>query len=575
FQQVGTLLAIYVQPQWPKVCLLALLLASATGLQLAEPRVLGLFIDATAAQSPLGALFELALIFLLVALAGRGVAAGVAYVTEDVGWTATNRLREDLVLHCLRLDRSFHSAHTPGSLIERVDGDVTALTTLFSQIVLQVLGTGAMIVGVAVVLLIEDWRIGLPLTGYALVSIALLKRVQGIGVPHFRAARQLAADISGFLTERLVGTEDLRANGAVGYTAQQLERLLESLRRVARKSEVLGSAVATASVALYAVSVALVFGLGAWLLQAGAITVGMIYVIYRYNDLLTSNLRSTSQQLDELQRAMASLQRVNELYCTTSRIRDGRGAALPEGPLAIDLSDVSFAYDEGQPVLERVSLHLDSGRVLGLLGRTGSGKTTLGRLLFRFLDPTAGAVCLGGVDVRESKLSALRQRIALVTQEVQLFHGSLRDNLTFFDAGIADSRVTQAMHTLGLEDWLRLLPGGLDAEITPGRLSAGEAQLLTLARAYLKSPGLVILDEASSRLDPLTARLIERAIRELLTGCTAIVIAHRRETVERVDEVAILEAGRIVEHGERGRLAADPQSRFHHLRRAGIEEVLA
>jgi ATP-binding cassette, subfamily B, bacterial len=337
----------------------------------------------------------------------------------------------------------------------------------------------------------------------------------------------------------------------------------------------LGSAVTTTSVALYALSVALVFGLGAWLLRAGAITVGTIYVMYSYNDLLTSKLRSASQQLDAVQHALASLQRVNVLYHTTSRIQDGPGAALPDGPLAVALHGVSFGYRDAVPVLHDVSFSLAPGRMLGLLGRTGSGKTTIARLTFRFHDPDRGTVCLGGTDLRRPSVAALRQRVALVTQEIQLFHGSLRDNLTFFDDSIADARLTRAIETLGLAGWYRSLPKGLDTPLVPGGLSAGEAQLLSLARAYLKDPGLVVLDEASSRLDPAMAALVERAIAELLAGRTAIVIAHWLETVQRADEILILESGRIVEYGERRSLAADASSRLSHLLRVGIEEVLA
>jgi ATP-binding cassette subfamily B protein len=197
--------------------------------------------------------------------------------------------------------------------------------------------------------------------------------------------------------------------------------------------------------------------------------------------------------------------------------------------------------------------------------------------VFRLYDPTAGYISLHGADIRQSRLKALRQRVALVTQDVQLFQASVRDNLTFFDRNIPDERIRAAIEALELADWYASLPEGLDTRLeTGGRgLSAGEAQLLAFTRVFLRDPGLVILDEASSRLDPATEQLIERAIDRLLRNRTAIIIAHRLGTVQRADEIMILRDGRVVEYGERERLAADPDSRFYSLLQTGLEEVLA
>jgi ATP-binding cassette subfamily B protein len=228
-------------------------------------------------------------------------------------------------------------------------------------------------------------------------------------------------------------------------------------------------------------------------------------------------------------------------------------------------------------VLHDVSFHLAPGRVLGLLGRTGSGKTTITRLLFRLYDPDSGAVCLNETDLRALPLVALRRRVGLVTQNIQLFHATVRDNLTFFDRSVADGRILGVLRDLGLDAWLHGLPAGLDTvlESGGGGLSAGEAQLLAFARVFLQDPGLVILDEASSRLDPATEALLERAVDRLLQGRTAILIAHRLGTVQRADEILILEAGRVEEQGARHDLARDPGSRFAQLLRTGMEEVLA
>jgi ATP-binding cassette subfamily B protein len=234
-------------------------------------------------------------------------------------------------------------------------------------------------------------------------------------------------------------------------------------------------------------------------------------------------------------------------------------------------------------VLHDISFHLHPGTVLGLLGRTGSGKTTLTRLIFRLYDPDQGGVFLGHdgdglIDVRHIPLLHLRHRVGMVTQNIELFNASVRDNLTFFDRDIPDERILQVLRDLGMWAWYESLAEGLDTELESGGggLSAGEAQLLAFTRIFLQDPGLVILDEASSRLDPATENLIERAVDTLVNNRTAIIIAHRLGTVQRAHEVLILEEGRISEYGDRAALASDPRSRFYGLLQTGmVEEVLA
>jgi ABC-type multidrug transport system fused ATPase/permease subunit len=260
-----------------------------------------------------------------------------------------------------------------------------------------------------------------------------------------------------------------------------------------------------------------------------------------------------------------------------SRLPERPEAILSAGVLSVEVHDLCFSYDTAEVALRNLSFSLRPGRVLGLLGRTGSGKTTLARLLLRRYDPASGEIRLGGVAPTSVSLHNLRQRVGLVTQEVQLFQAAVRDNLTFFNPAISDERLVRALENLGLAEWLRSLPNGLDTELAPdgGSLSAGQAQLLALARVFLADPGLVILDEASSRIDPATERLIERALDRLLENRTAIIIAHRLATVQRADEILILEDGRMLEHGERVALAHNPASRFYRLLQTGLEEALA
>ena len=252
-------------------------------------------------------------------------------------------------------------------------------------------------------------------------------------------------------------------------------------------------------------------------------------------------------------------------------------AALDAGPLGVTFDGVTFCYDQDEIILDDVTFNLAPGQILGLLGRTGSGKTTITRLLFRLYDPTLGAIRLGGQDIRHATLDDLRNRVGIVTQNVQLFQASIRDNLTFFNPEIPDARILETLEMVELDSWLTRQSHGLDTRLVAGgqNLSAGEAQLLAFTRIFLKDPGLVILDEASSRLDPLTEQLIERAISRLLQDRTAIIVAHRLATVQRADRIVILQDGRIVEQGDRVALVANGESRFSQLLRAGMEQVLA
>jgi ABC-type multidrug transport system fused ATPase/permease subunit len=327
----------------------------------------------------------------------------------------------------------------------------------------------------------------------------------------------------------------------------------------------------------FALGAAVALALAAYLFKLGAVTIGTVFLIYQYTQTLTQPLQGITEEVQDLQKAGASVMRVDDLFHIRSAIEEGDGIPLPPGALAVEAQDVSFGYAEERTVLHDLSFHLEPGKVLGLLGRTGSGKTTITRLLSRLCEPYAGVICLGSVDVRTAHLSDLRQRVGMVTQDVQLFHATVRDNLTFFDRGIADDQILQVIYELGLREWYTALPAGLDTELAAGGsgLSAGEAQLLALTRAFLKDPGLVILDEATARVDPATERLIEGAVGRLLQGRTGIVIAHRLATVQRVDEILILADGRIREQGTRTQLASDPDSVFSSLLRTGREEVPA
>lgn len=575
-KQYWGLLVDYLRPQRLRVLLLAMLLLSSIGLELANPQILRYFIDAAQSGAELRSLLIAAILFLGIAVTQQIVAVFATYLSENVAWTATNLLRADLAAHCLRLDLGFHKVHTPGEIIERIDGDVNELSNFFSRLFIGLIGNFALLLGVLVLLFREDWRVGTGLSIFTAVSLVVLLRLRSIAVPYWTAVRAAAGEFFGFLGEVLGGTEDVRANRATGYVMQRFHETLQRLLRLNRKASIAGYSMWIATLGVFAVGNAVAFGLSAYLWSAGAITIGTVYLIFHYTELLRRPIDQIRTQVQDLQKASGSIVRIQELLETRSRIDAGGDLPLPDGALAVELQHISFGYEPDVPVLRDLSLRLEPGRVLGLLGRTGSGKTTLARLLLRFYDPVEGVLRLGDVPAPEAPLARLRQRVGIVTQDVQLFQASVRDNLTFFNPAVPDARIVEVLDDLGLMPWYRALPVGLDSMLQAGGggLSAGEAQLLAFARLFLVDPGLVILDEASSRLDPATEALIERAVDRLLLNRTAIIIAHRLATVERADEILILEDGRVKEYGARRQLVEDRESHFAHLLQSGMAEVL-
>ncbi|MEO8084807.1 MAG: ABC transporter ATP-binding protein [Ardenticatenales bacterium] len=573
------LIVHYLRPHRARIALLCVLLLGHIGLQLGIPQFIRAFIDQTVAGAPPRALVWIAVAFLGAAVVNELFSAAVTWMGQDVRWRATNSLRADLTRHALRLDLTYHGAQTPGKMIERLDGDVTELSNLMSDYALRAAGNVLTLVGVLVLLAREDVWLGLAFAAFVLVVAATFRPIGRIAVPAWTVAREANSEFIGFIEERLHGTEDIRAAGAVQWTMAQLQNATGHMMRVERRASLYGSTLWMATIVLFTAAHALAFGFGAHLYVRGVITIGTVYLIFHYTEMLRHPFEMLVEQLQDLQRAAGSLKRVTELLGTPSREADvALPVALPATrALGVACEAVGFHYPDGVAVLDDVSFHLAPGRVLGLLGRTGSGKTTLARLLMRLYDPTAGAIRLGDVDTRAAALAEVRSRVAFVTQDVQLFSATVRDNLTLFDGAIPDDRVTEVIASLGLGPWLAALPDGLDTELQTGGggLSAGEAQLLAFARAFLKDPGLVILDEASARLDPATEAHIERAVDRLLEGRTGIVLAHRLGTVHRADDILILEDGRVREHGDRVALSADPSSRFRSLLATGLEEVLA
>jgi ATP-binding cassette subfamily B protein len=546
-------------------------LGAATVLPLLGPQITREIVDGAVEGRETSTLVAFALLYLGLAIAGQAATVLTAWLASRHAWDGTNRLRERLAEHALRLDLAFHARRTPGEMIERVDGDVVALSNFVVVFLLDIVGSALLLVGTLVLVTVAEPIIGLALIAYAVVITFLLLRLQRMAVPTAAAYRESSAQLFGNLEERLAGAEDIRANGAGAHVVRRFHETAANLYRADQRAENVGGAIFVATGLAFTGATALVLALAIVLQRQDAISLGTAVLIFQYTLMVRRPLERIVDQIQQYQKALAGTARIAELLEVRSSLpepADG-GRPLPAyGPLAVAFDGASFAYeDDNEVVLHDFDLRVAAGRSLGLVGRTGSGKTTVARLLLRLYDPTSGSVRVGGVDLRDVAPSDLRQRVAIVTQDVQLFSSTVRDNLRLFRDMSNDERLVEILEEVGLGPWLRRLPDGLDTELGAGGVgvSAGEAQLLALARAFLADPGLVVLDEASSRLDPATETIIERAIDRLLADRTAIVIAHRLSSLSRMDEIAVIDHGHLVEHGERSDLAADRYSRFAGL----------
>lgn len=573
----------YLSPEAGLLLLLAVFLAVSIAAQIINPLIMRHFIDAAQTHRPLFVLTRAALLFLGLALLFQITAVAETYVAELVGWRVTNQMRSDLTRHCLSLDMSFHKTHLPGEMIERIDGDVSMLSNYFSRLVVSVGANALLALGVLVAILCVNPPVGLGVLGLLVVGGAALLPIQKRGAAASKASRQASSDQFGFIEERISGAEDIRACGATDYTLSRLYPLMRTLYETTVRSWLLGQAgwaVINVTFALAQVTALLI---GAYFFLHHRMTLGTLYVLFDYTFLIVLPLEQLANQMQNLQQAGGSVERIQELLQTRSALTSAElptekhpaeepqnpsAEEIPEtkGALSIEFDRVTFGYEADAPVLPELSFQLAAGRTMGVLGRTGSGKTTLLRLLFRLYDPQAGTVRLGGQPLAALPLSGTRARIGLVTQDVQIFHASVRDNLTFFNASVADAKVRASLEEVGLWDWCAALPQGLDTVLEAGgSLSAGESQLLSLARVFLKDPDLILFDEFSSRLDPATEASLSQAVNRLLVGRTAVIVAHRLETVRLVDEILVLEDGRIQEHGDRMVLTENALSHYARL----------
>ncbi len=483
-----------------------------------------------------------------------------------------------MIEHVLGLDQEFHRTHPLGALIQRIDGDVTSVSDFLGTVVTAVTSAVLILVGTVTVLAFIDWRLALAMGSYISICGFVAFRFRRRMVNESEGVLSARARLYGGIEERLNASEDLRANGAgphgmTRYTEDASFFLDTRMREEGAFIRLwwglnLGIVICTVASLI----------LGGLMVSAGAITLGRAFILFQYTQQIRRPLDTIVERYEVAQKAVSALNRVAKLRAERPSILDNGTTSPPPGPLSVEFDHVSFSYYADEPVLEDIAFNLGAGRSLGVVGRSGSGKTTLSRLVLRLLETNQGTVSLSGVPIAEIPMDELRQRVALIPQEVQLYDGSLRDNVTLFraegdteivgseanafDTDIADEQVEATLRELGLG---HLLDGdGLHRSIFDSELglSAGESQLLALARVWVRNPDLVVLDEATARIDPRSEQIVQNAINKLLAKRTSIVIAHRLSTLGQVDDVAVFDHGRLVEYGPRQDLAQQVGGRY-------------
>ena len=577
FKYIISLLKKYLRPYIGQVLILAFFLIIYNGIQILNPQVIRYYIDAVF-ESTLNVrtLVYAALLYIGMNLILRAIMVLNGYLSNNLAWLTTNDLRIDTTRHCINLDMTFHNKHKTGEMIERIDGDASTLSEFFSTFIVYFLGSILLLIGVLIAVFIEGWIFGLIFLGFTIIALVGLYFIRKVSSPLWKKVRESTTAMYGTIEESISGLEDIKGNGADEFIMKNYHTIAQENYKNKSKAMIVSRTYYAVNVLMNAVLNIGILVASYYLTGTFGVDGGSLYLLLSYGANILFPLRLILWQLEQMQNSLANIERIQELLSIESKIKDEGNEQFPEGFIKLAFDGLDFGYLEDELVLKNINFNLEQGKKLGLVGHTGSGKTTLARLVFRLHDPINGKIKFNGVDSKNLSLKNLRKNIAYVTQEVELFKASIKDNITYFDKTISDDTILDVFKELGLMDWYSKLPNGLDTLIFSEELglSAGEEQLLALTRAFLKNPKLVILDEASSRLDPATERQVDHALERLLLNRSAIIIAHRLSTLDKVDDIMLLKKGEMIEYGIRSELVKDPNSQFSQLIQKGIEEVL-
>ncbi len=541
-------------PYRGRVVLMLVSLTVATGAALAPPYLAGRAIDDGIRAGDTGFLTVILVLFVAAALLNWGATYAQTYLINWVGQRALQDLRIELFQHLQRLSVGFYGRNKTGVLISRITNDVQALDQLVTEGISTLFSASLTLIGTAVILMFMDVQLALItfLTFPVLLLGSVAFRLASAGA--YRLTREKIAAVTAYLQETLSGVRVVRAFGQEPRHKSRFAELNDEHRRVNMRTVHLNaayfpsvellSAVATAGILLYG---------GTQVLNGdSSVTIGVLASFVFYLQSFFDPIQSLSQLYTTYQAGMAALDKIFELLDEEPDLADKPDAAvLPRIRGEIEFDDVTFAYSGDNPALCGVDLHIPPGQTVALVGATGAGKSTLAKLVARFYDPDHGRVLIDGHDLRDVTEHSLRSQLGIVPQEGFLFSGTIRDNIAFGRPDASDTEVREAAAAVGAHEFIERLPDGYDTEVGErgGQLSAGQRQLVAFARAAAADPRILILDEATSNVDVRTESQIERGLRRLLAGRTALVIAHRLSTIRGAGRIVVLDRSRIVEQG--------------------------
>jgi ABC-type multidrug transport system fused ATPase/permease subunit len=541
-----------LRPYRARVLLMLVALALATGAALAPPYLAGKAIDDGIRGGDAGALTIVLALFVLAALVNWGASYVQTFLISWIGQRALQDLRVQLFEHLQRLSIGFYSRNKTGVLISRITNDVQALDQLVTEGVATLFSSTLMLFGTAAILLFLDPGLAVVtfLTFPVLLAASVAFRLASSGA--YRLTREKIAAVTAYLQETLSGVRVVRAFGQEPRHRRRFADLNDEHREANMKTVYLNAAYFPSVELLSAVATAAILVYGGNQVIEGALTIGVLASFVFYLQSFFDPIQSLSQLYTTYQAGMAALDKIFELLDEDPDLGDRPGAVeLPRLRGEIEFDDVTFSYGGNDPALCSVDLHIPPGQTVALVGATGAGKSTLAKLVARFYDPDHGRVLVDGHDLRNVTEHSLRSQLGIVPQEGFLFSGTIRENIAFSNPEATDEQVRQAAVAVGAHEFVERLPDGYDTEVGErgGQLSAGQRQLVAFARAAAADPRILILDEATSNVDVRTEAQIERGLRRLLAGRTALVIAHRLSTIRRAGRIVVLDRSRIVEQG--------------------------
>jgi len=538
---------------------LALLVVS-VATELAGPVVLRHLIDVDIASKSRNGILRSAGVYAGLFVVGTVANYAQVVVLTRMGLAIVTDLKKNVFRHLMGLSIAYFDHNPPGRLMARVESDSERLQALFSEVAIAVLRTAVLLLGALTVMFVTSWQVTLGILAcaapIAIGAVYYFRRMRG----RYRRVRGLVARISGFVSEYMLGVPILQVFGYEAEAGRRLGALNENKLRTERATAIFENAFWGVLAAAEVGTVILLLYLGSGRLSGVTMTVGTLILFAEYTRRVFWPLAVFSEQIGFIQRAFAAADRVFGVLDTPSATADREGAvaAVPLDWREIAFDEVSFVYEGGTRALDRVSFRIARGETVALVGLSGGGKSTITNLLLRFYESTDGRVTLDGVDIRAYRQHAWRARIGLVQQDIHLFPGTVADNLRALVDEIGQDALERAAHTVGADRVIARLPRGYDEPLTEGgaNLSMGERQLLSFARALVNDPDLLILDEATSSVDPGTERRLQQSMHQMFAGRTALIIAHRLATVVSADRILVVHEGRIVEAGAHDELYA-------------------